>query len=145
MSVTVSSCTSCDEPSTISLEKIVSPFRCSFRLELTFVAAVSTLEFVDSLFNILTFFQTSAFVGNMIIGAGVVSLLVDFVKNQRRDRIPVVTRSIVFLDSLMYGYSSAFTLFGTAGGLAIFVERVKVSLFPSSCCALLLTLRAGRD
>ena len=64
----------------------------------------------------------------MIIGAGVVSLLVDFVKNQRRDRIPVVTRSIVFLDSLMYGYSSAFTLFGTAGGLAIFVERVKVSL-----------------
>lgn len=25
----------------------------------------------------------------------------------------------------MYGYSAAFTLFGTAGGLAIFVERVK--------------------
>ena len=92
------------------------------------LVAISTLEFIDSLFNILTYFQTSAFVGNMIVGAGVVSLLVDFVKNQRRDRIPVVTRSIVFLDSLMYGYSSAFTLFGTAGGLAIFVERVKVSL-----------------
>lgn len=52
-------------------------------------AAVSTSDFIDSLFNILTFFQTSSFVGNMIVGAGIVTLLVDFVKIQRRDRISV--------------------------------------------------------
>lgn len=63
----------------------------------------------------------------MIVGAGITSVLVDFVKNQRRDRVSVVTRAIVFLDGLMYGYSSAFTAFITYGGLAVFVDRVKVS------------------
>ncbi|KAK4704493.1 hypothetical protein P7C70_g1715, partial [Phenoliferia sp. Uapishka_3] len=87
--------------------------------------AVSTPDFIDSLFNILNYFQTSAFVGNMIVGAGIVTLLVDFVKIQRRDRIAVVTRAITFLDSLMYGYSSAFNLFISIGGLPVFVERVK--------------------
>lgn len=54
-------------------------------------------------------------------------MLVDLSKNQRRDRVAVVTKSIIFLDSLMYGYNSAFTLFISAGGLGVFVERVKVS------------------
>ncbi|KAI5477219.1 E3 ubiquitin-protein ligase HUWE1 [Pseudohyphozyma bogoriensis] len=85
----------------------------------------STPEFIDSLFNILSFFQTNSFVGNMIVGAGVTSTLVDFVNNQRRDRLSVVTKAITFLDSLMYGYSSAFSLFISIGGLPVFVERVK--------------------
>lgn len=88
----------------------------------------------------------------MIVAAGVVSLLVDFVQNQRRDRLAVsllayllswpptvlrcpnvfsfhlqiVSRAIGFLDNLMYGYSSAFTFFCSAGGVASFVSRVKV-------------------
>lgn len=39
-----------------------------------------------------------------------------------------VTKAVVFLDSLMYGYSSAFTLFISAGGLAVFIDRIKVSV-----------------
>jgi E3 ubiquitin-protein ligase HUWE1 len=112
----------------------------------------STPEFIDSLFNLLMYFQTNSFVGNMIVGAGIVPMLVDFNKNQRRDRIAVsrrksdrerivtdsacvprsffktVTKAVVFLDSLMYGYSSAFTLFISAGGLAVFIDRIKVSV-----------------
>ncbi|KAI5477751.1 E3 ubiquitin-protein ligase HUWE1 [Pseudohyphozyma bogoriensis] len=85
----------------------------------------STPEFIDSLFNILSFFQTNSSVGNMIVGAGVTSTLVDFVRNQQRDRLSVVTKAITFLDSLMYGYGSAFSLFISIGGLPVFVERVK--------------------
>lgn len=103
------------------------PFESS-RLTIRPLPAVLSPDFIDALFNILTFFHTSAFVGNMIVGAGITSVLVDFVKNQRRDRVSVVTRAIVFLDGLMYGYSSAFTAFITYGGLAVFVDRVKVSL-----------------
>lgn len=49
----------------------------------------STPEFIDALFNILMYFQTNSFVGNMIVGAGIVSMLVEFIKNQRRDRVAV--------------------------------------------------------
>lgn len=45
----------------------------------------------------------------------------------------VVTRAIIFLDGLMYGYSSAFTNFITAGGLAIFVDRTKVRAIRRLC------------
>ncbi|KAM0754248.1 hypothetical protein T439DRAFT_311132 [Meredithblackwellia eburnea MCA 4105] len=86
---------------------------------------ISTPDFIDSLFNLLSFFQTSSFVGNMIVGAGIVPLLVDFVKIARRDRVSTVTRAVTFLDSLMYGYTSAFNLFISILGLPVFVERVR--------------------
>lgn len=63
--------------------------------------AASTHEFIDSLFTILHFFQTSTHIGNMIVGAGVVSLLVDFVKNTRRDRLSVrfsLTPSFMYVE-----------------------------------------------
>ncbi|KAK4052443.1 E3 ubiquitin-protein ligase tom1 [Microbotryomycetes sp. JL201] len=85
----------------------------------------STPDFIDSLFNLLLFFQTTSFAGNMIVGAGIVSMLVDLVKNSRRDRVSTVTKAVVFLDSLMYGYQTAFTLFISSGGLNVFVDRVK--------------------
>ncbi|KAM0790628.1 hypothetical protein ACM66B_004490 [Microbotryomycetes sp. NB124-2] len=85
----------------------------------------STPDFIDSLFNLLLFFQTTSFAGNMIVGAGIVSMLVDLVKNRRRDRVSTVTKAVVFLDSLMYGYQTAFTLFISSGGLNVFVDRVK--------------------
>ncbi|SCV71562.1 BQ2448_3150 [Microbotryum intermedium] len=87
--------------------------------------AVTTHEFVDSLFTLLVFFQTNAFVGNQIVAAGIVPMLVDLIKNTRRDRVWIVTKAVLFLDSLMYGYQSAFTLFISSGGLPIFVERIK--------------------
>ncbi|SGY62078.1 BQ5605_C007g04651 [Microbotryum silenes-dioicae] len=87
--------------------------------------AVTTHEFVDSLFTLLVFFQTNAFVGNQIVAAGIVPMLVDLIKNTRRDRVWIVTKAVLFLDSLMYGYQSAFTLFISSGGLPIFVDRIK--------------------
>lgn len=61
----------------------------------TFAPAVSSEDFIDALFNILTFFHTSAFVGNMIVGAGVVNILVEFLKNTRRDRARLEVRQFI--------------------------------------------------
>ena len=88
----------------------------------------TTTEFVDALFNLLTYFHTNSFVGNMIVGAGAVNTLVELAKNDRRDRVPVVTKAVVFLDGMMYGYTSAFNLFIAASGLGVFVDRVKTEV-----------------
>lgn len=89
-------------------------------------------------------------IGAMVIGAGIINTLLEFVKNQRRDRFIVsslslprfelqrnrpsffllscqpAAKAITLLDGFLYGYSQAFTAYLAAGGLAIFVDRIKV-------------------
>lgn len=48
------------------------------------------------------------------------------VKSLTGARSQTVTKAAVFLDSLMYGYSSAFSLFISAGGLAVCIDRIQV-------------------
>ncbi|GAA6048825.1 hypothetical protein JCM3770_003640 [Rhodotorula araucariae] len=84
-------------------------------------------EFVDALFNLLTYINMHQTVGLMVIGAGVVSVLLDFVKNTRDGPLQMTAsnKAIVLLDGFLYGYTSAFTAFMSAGGLAAFIERIK--------------------
>ncbi|KAG0302120.1 hypothetical protein BGZ98_007782, partial [Dissophora globulifera] len=67
-------------------------------------------EFLDAMFALLSFIISSATGGNMVISAGIV---------------PNVTKSVTILDSLMYGFSTAFTAFCSSGGLNSLVARIK--------------------
>ncbi|GAA5906785.1 E3 ubiquitin-protein ligase TOM1 [Sporobolomyces salmoneus] len=85
----------------------------------------ATPEFVDALFNLLTYINMHQNIGAMVIGAGIVNALLEFVKNHRRDRFIPTSRAITLLDGFLYGYTQAFTAYIAAGGLTVFVDRIK--------------------
>ncbi|KPV73687.1 uncharacterized protein RHOBADRAFT_16819 [Rhodotorula graminis WP1] len=87
----------------------------------------SSPEFVDALFNLLTYINMHQAVGNMVIGAGLVSILLDFVKNSRDGalQLTAANKAVVLLDGFLYGYTTAFTAYMSAGGLGDFIERIK--------------------
>ncbi|GAA6006127.1 hypothetical protein JCM11491_002040 [Sporobolomyces phaffii] len=88
----------------------------------------TTPEFVDALFNLLTYINMHQNIGAMVIGAGIITTLLEFVKNERRDRFTPAARAITLLDGFLYGYSQAFTAYIAAGGLSIFVDRIKLEV-----------------
>jgi E3 ubiquitin-protein ligase HUWE1 len=84
-------------------------------------------------------------IGIMVVGAGVVPVLLEFVKNRKREHLNMVAsnKAVVLLDGFLYGYSNAFTAYVAAGGLNVFIERIKVR-FPFLLPLLvLLTRRRG--
>ncbi|GAA5851451.1 hypothetical protein JCM3766R1_000331 [Sporobolomyces carnicolor] len=85
----------------------------------------TTSEFVDALFNLLTYINMHQNIGAMVIGAGIINTLLEFVKNRRRDRFFPGSKAITLLDAFLYGYSQAFTAYIAAGGLSVFVDRIK--------------------
>ncbi|GAA5969495.1 hypothetical protein JCM11641_008133 [Rhodosporidiobolus odoratus] len=85
----------------------------------------STPEYIDALFNLLTYINMHQTVGHMVIGAGLINILLDYVKNRKREQLVAANKAIILLDGFLYGYSAAFTAYIAAGGLAVFVERIK--------------------
>ncbi|KAG0661269.1 hypothetical protein C6P46_004040 [Rhodotorula mucilaginosa] len=89
----------------------------------------STAEFIDALFNILTYINVHQAIGQMVIGAGVVNVLLDLVKISSRGNLQMVAADkaivILDLDGLLYGYTNVFTAFTAANGLEAFIGRVK--------------------
>lgn len=85
------------------------------------------------MFNLLTYINMHQAVGNMVIGAGLVSILLDFVKNSRDGalQLTAANKAVVLLDGFLYGYATAFTAYMSAGGLTDFIERIKVRTVPS--------------
>ncbi|GAA5823738.1 hypothetical protein JCM11251_003273 [Rhodosporidiobolus azoricus] len=88
----------------------------------------STPEFIDALFNLLTYINMHQTIGLMVIGAGIVNVLLDFVRNRKREQLIAANKAIVLLDGFLYGYSNAFTAYIAAGGLAVFVDRIKYEI-----------------
>ncbi|GAA5942817.1 hypothetical protein JCM10213_002959 [Rhodosporidiobolus nylandii] len=88
----------------------------------------STPEFIDALFNLLTYINMHQAIGTMVIGAGLINVLLDFVRNRKREHLIAANKAIVLLDGFLYGYSNAFTAFIAAGGLAVFVDRIKYEI-----------------
>ena len=93
-------------------------------------AAETTTEYIDALFNFLMHLQTTGFAGNMLLGAGIIPLLVDLVKETPPSRSDTVdsliaaNRAVSFLDNFTYSFASAATPLKTANGLQFFVSRV---------------------
>lgn len=63
----------------------------------------------------------------MLHGAGAIPLLVDLVKETKltHDALLVANRAVTFLDNFTYSFPNASGPFATAGGLQVFVERVR--------------------
>lgn len=63
----------------------------------------------------------------MLHGAGAIPLLVDLVKESKltHDALLVANRAVTFLDNFTYSFPNAAGPFATAGGLQVFVERVR--------------------
>ncbi|KAG0034694.1 hypothetical protein BGZ82_005652, partial [Podila clonocystis] len=82
-------------------------------------------EFLDAMFAFLSFiisFQTG---GNMVISAGLVPILLQLLTNKRVNQLKNITKTITVLDSLIYGFSTAFTSFCASNGINLLVARMK--------------------
>ncbi|KAF8948924.1 hypothetical protein BGZ47_001133 [Haplosporangium gracile] len=87
--------------------------------------AIYPRDFVDAIFAFIGYIISGQTGGNMVIAAGLVPVLLKLLVNKRASQVKNVTKSIHLLDSLIYGYSSAFTSFCTSGGLNVLVARIK--------------------
>ncbi|KAF9206640.1 hypothetical protein BGZ49_002096 [Haplosporangium sp. Z 27] len=87
----------------------------NFIRQYTFIA-IYTQEYLDAIS------QTG---GNMVISAGIVPVLLQLLTNKHPAQIKNVTKTVTILDSLIYGYTAAFTSFCSAGGLNSLVTRIK--------------------
>ncbi|KAI0243771.1 E3 ubiquitin-protein ligase tom1 [Massospora cicadina] len=83
------------------------------------------LLLVDALFSLLSYVFTSQSGGNMLITAGIVSLLVQFLSGEMAEA-PVRLRykGIQLMDNAIYGFPTAFSSFQASDGLATLVQRI---------------------
>ncbi|KAF9935205.1 hypothetical protein FBU30_006290 [Linnemannia zychae] len=82
-------------------------------------------DFLDAMFAFISYIISSQTGGNMVISAGLVPTLLQLLSNKQTSQLKNVTKSITILDSLIYGFGSAFTSFCTSDGLNILVARMK--------------------
>ncbi|KAI7827971.1 hypothetical protein BC939DRAFT_76403 [Gamsiella multidivaricata] len=82
-------------------------------------------DFLDAMFALISFIISSATGGNMVISAGIVPVFLQLLSNKRPAHLRNVTKSISILDSLIYGFSTAFTSFCASNGLNNLVARIK--------------------
>ncbi|KAI8602492.1 hypothetical protein EDD21DRAFT_320345 [Dissophora ornata] len=82
-------------------------------------------EFLDAVFALISFIISSATGGNMVISAGIVPILLQLLSNKHPAQLRNVTKSVTILDSLIYGFGTAFSSFCSSGGLNSLVARIK--------------------
>ncbi|KAG0319507.1 hypothetical protein BGZ97_002029 [Linnemannia gamsii] len=82
-------------------------------------------DFLDAMFALISYIISSQTGGNMVISAGLVPVLLQLLSNKHSSQLKNVTKSITILDSLVYGFSTAFSSFCTSGGLNSLVTRLK--------------------
>ncbi|KAJ3180597.1 hypothetical protein HDU85_004001 [Gaertneriomyces sp. JEL0708] len=83
------------------------------------------MDYMDALLAFLTYIATTQTGGNMIITAGIMPILIQLLSNSFEACLKTVTRGVVLLDTLVFGFSTAFTPFADAHGLDILVTRIK--------------------
>ncbi|KAF9293048.1 hypothetical protein BGZ74_011879, partial [Mortierella antarctica] len=82
-------------------------------------------DFLDAMFAFLSFVISFQIGGNMVISAGLVPILLQLLTNKRANQLKNVTKTITVLDSLIYGFSTAFTSFCSSNGINLLVARMK--------------------
>ncbi|KAF9918729.1 hypothetical protein BX616_006259 [Lobosporangium transversale] len=82
-------------------------------------------EYLDAMFAFISFIIGSQMGGNMVISAGIVPVILQMLSNKQPTQLKNVTKGVTILDSLIYGFSTAFTSFCSAGGLNSLVARIK--------------------
>lgn len=83
-------------------------------------------SFVDVLLSFISYVSTSSGGGNMVVGAGLVPLLIQLMGNQLSNRLPVVSKTMQLIDSVVYNHTNAFQIFCNSNGVQILVGRIEV-------------------
>ncbi|KAI9099723.1 hypothetical protein DFS34DRAFT_502229 [Phlyctochytrium arcticum] len=82
-------------------------------------------EYLDAFFAFLTYISTTQSGGNMIISAGILPVLVQLMGCTTSTHLRTVTKNVLLLDSLIFGFVSSFAPFAAANGLETLVDRIK--------------------
>ena len=94
-------------------------------------------EFIDALFSLLSTLITTQTGGSVIVSAGLIPVLVQFIRNRRPEPeyVKLVARSLALLDSVLYGFGQvSFQGVIDAGGLEAVVGRIESEM--AQCVAL---------
>lgn len=82
--------------------------------------------FVDALVSFITYITSHSNGGNMMVGAGLIPLLIQVVGTTHEQRLPVVTRTMQLIDSVLIGYPTGLTIFCNGGGIDALTGRIQV-------------------
>jgi E3 ubiquitin-protein ligase HUWE1 len=82
--------------------------------------------FIEALLQFVTLIATHTTGVNMVVGAGLIPLLIQLVENRLPNRLPVVSKTLQLIDSVLYSFQNGFSLFVTARGVAVLVDRIEV-------------------
>ncbi|KAG8936847.1 hypothetical protein FRC02_010709 [Tulasnella sp. 418] len=84
-----------------------------------------TNEFAEALLSLFILLISSQGAGNMIVGAGMIPLLVQMIETKTPSRLPVISKTMVLLDSALYGFAAAFQIFCNNRGVDAVVDRIE--------------------
>ncbi|CAG8444226.1 3604_t:CDS:10 [Ambispora leptoticha] len=82
-------------------------------------------EYLDALFALISCIISTQTGGTMVISAGIVPTLLQLLRNKKNGQEKNVTKAVVILDSLVYGFTTSFNTFCNANGVNILVDRIK--------------------
>ncbi|CAG8441327.1 3125_t:CDS:10 [Ambispora gerdemannii] len=82
-------------------------------------------EYLDALFALISCIISTQTGGTMVISAGIVPTLLQLLHNKKNGQEKNVTKAVVILDSLVYGFTTSFNTFCNANGVNILVDRIK--------------------
>ncbi|EJD34111.1 hypothetical protein AURDEDRAFT_109329 [Auricularia subglabra TFB-10046 SS5] len=81
--------------------------------------------FIETVLSFVSHIASHAAGGNMIIGAGLVPVLIQIMDNTLPSMLSVVSKAMSLLDSVLYGFSNAFSILCNAHGVESLVARVE--------------------
>ncbi|KAI9357936.1 hypothetical protein DFJ73DRAFT_173945 [Zopfochytrium polystomum] len=82
-------------------------------------------DYIDSVFNFMAQIISVVSGGNMVVAAGIITILTQALSLPVNKHFKNVTKFVTTLDSIIYGYSNSFPSFASANGLEHLVSRVK--------------------
>jgi E3 ubiquitin-protein ligase HUWE1 len=83
-------------------------------------------EFADALFSFIFYIITTNTGGNAVISAGMIQTFTRFIPLSNPSYLKLITRCIVLLDNIIYGFSNALNIFVNADGVNMIVNRIKL-------------------
>ncbi|KAJ7218040.1 hypothetical protein GGX14DRAFT_495423 [Mycena pura] len=85
-------------------------------------------SFAEALLSFVTFIASHASGGNMVVGAGLIPLLIQFIENRLPHRLPLVSKTMQLVDNVLYSFTNAFQLFCSSHGVEALVDRIEYEI-----------------
>lgn len=82
-------------------------------------------EFIDSFFSFVSFLINTSSGGQMIISAGIVTLLTNAISSYSPTHLKSISKCATMIDTIIYGFPSSLNVFISAGGVDIIVSRIQ--------------------